>query len=160
MAMVADPEILFLDEPTLGLDPQSRRELWAYIAGLKGGKTIVLTTHYLEEADALADHILIIDRGRKLREGTGQELKESLFARKTMAIKARRVSAASQEALRARYGNLRLTAEGAEITAADIDFDRVVDILRANGEEIEGVSMKEPSLDDVFLELTGKGGKA
>ena len=61
MALVADPQVLFLDEPTLGLDPQSRRGIWEHIAELKGKKTILLTTHYLEEADALADRIAIID---------------------------------------------------------------------------------------------------
>ena len=70
--MVSDPQVLFLDEPTLGLDPQARRSIWERIAELKGEKTILLTTHYLEEADALADRIAIIDEGKIIALGTPQ----------------------------------------------------------------------------------------
>ena len=76
MAMITDPKILFLDEPTLGLDVRARRELWRYIEALKGRITIVLTTHYLEEAEALADRIGIMDAGKLKALGTVQELME------------------------------------------------------------------------------------
>jgi ABC-2 type transport system ATP-binding protein len=72
MALVSDPEVVFLDEPTLGLDPQARRAIWEYIAELKGKKTILLTTHYMEEADFLSDRIGIIDEGRVVALGTSQ----------------------------------------------------------------------------------------
>ena len=75
MALVSQPEVLFLDEPTLGLDVLARRELWGTIRGLKGRTTIILTTHYLEEAEALADRIGIMDRGRLRAVGTAAELK-------------------------------------------------------------------------------------
>lgn len=75
MALVSQPEVLFLDEPTLGLDVLARRELWGAIRGLKGRTTIILTTHYLEEAEALADRIGIMDRGRLRAVGTAAELK-------------------------------------------------------------------------------------
>lgn len=78
MALVADPPIVFLDEPTLGLDPEARGELWQLIASLKGEKTILLTTHYLEEADKLADRIAIISGGRKIVEGSTEEIKRSV----------------------------------------------------------------------------------
>ncbi|HOO73736.1 MAG: ABC transporter ATP-binding protein [Thermotogae bacterium] len=76
MALITDPEVLFLDEPTLGLDVRARRELWEKIKTLKGKVTIILTTHYLEEAEALADRICIMNRGRISEIGTVQELKE------------------------------------------------------------------------------------
>ena len=74
MALITDPKVLFLDEPTLGLDVRARRELWKTIEALKGSMTVVLTTHYLEEAEALSDHIAIMDRGRLKAMGTLAEL--------------------------------------------------------------------------------------
>ena len=76
MALIGEPQILFLDEPTLGLDVIARHELWNVIRGLKGSITVVLTTHYMEEAEALSDRIGIMKNGRLLAVGTGAELKE------------------------------------------------------------------------------------
>lgn len=76
MALISEPRLLFLDEPTLGLDVRARRELWKHISQLKGRVTVMLTTHYLEEAEALADRIGIIDAGRLVAVGTAGELKE------------------------------------------------------------------------------------
>ena len=78
MALMHNPQLLFLDEPTLGLDPQARRVLWDYIATLKGQKTILLTTHYMEEADALSDRVAIVDEGQIVSQGTPAELKATL----------------------------------------------------------------------------------
>ena len=75
MALVSQPEVLFLDEPTLGLDVLARRELWTVIRGLKGHTTIVLTTHYLEEAESLADRVGVMNAGRLRAVGTPEELK-------------------------------------------------------------------------------------
>ena len=75
MALVSQPEVLFLDEPTLGLDVLARRELWGVIRGLKGRTTMILTTHYLEEAESLADRIGVMNRGRLRAVGTAAELK-------------------------------------------------------------------------------------
>ncbi|MBQ7218416.1 MAG: ABC transporter ATP-binding protein [Ruminococcus sp.] len=75
MALITDPQVLFLDEPTLGLDVLARRELWNFISGLKGRMTIILTTHYLEEAESLCDRIGIMSRGELRAEGTAEELK-------------------------------------------------------------------------------------
>jgi ABC-2 type transport system ATP-binding protein len=75
MALMSDPQILFLDEPTLGLDPHARKSVWNYIMKLKREKTILLTTHYLEEADSLADNIAIMDNAKIIASGTSAELK-------------------------------------------------------------------------------------
>lgn len=80
MALISDPEILFLDEPTLGLDVLARRELWNKISSLKGKITIILTTHYLEEAESLSDRIGIMVKGNLIAEGTAEELKQSVNA--------------------------------------------------------------------------------
>lgn len=80
MALISDPEILFLDEPTLGLDVLARRELWNKISALKGKITVILTTHYLEEAESLSDQIGIMVKGNLVAEGTADELKNSVNA--------------------------------------------------------------------------------
>ena len=81
MALISDPEILFLDEPTLGLDVLARRELWNKISALKGKITVILTTHYLEEAESLSDRIGIMVKGNLVAEGTADELKNSVNAK-------------------------------------------------------------------------------
>ncbi len=148
--------MLFLDEPTLGLDPQARRAMWERIEELKGEKTILLTTHYLEEADALADRIAIIDEGKIIALGTSQELKESISDKQTMVVKAKNLTPESIAGLKEMYPEVREIADGVEIRAKELSFDKIVDFLRSKGATIESTSMKEPSLDDVFLQLTGK----
>lgn len=156
MALVSDPQVLFLDEPTLGLDPQSRRSIWEYIAGLKGNKTIVLTTHYLEEADSLADRIAIMDEGKIVALGTSRELKERISDGQVMVVKAQNLSAGIIEGLREIYPDVKEIEGGIEIAAAEVDFSEVVDYLRPKGAVIESTAQKQVTLDDVFLHLTGK----
>ena len=156
MALVSDPQVLFLDEPTLGLDPQSRRGIWEYIAELKGKKTIVLTTHYLEEADSLADRVAIIDEGRIIALGTPRELKDSISDMQVMVVRAKNLTTDIIEGLKEIYADVREVEDGIEIKAREISFSEVVDYLRPKGVEIESTSLKQITLDDVFLHLTGK----
>ena len=156
MALVSDPQVLFLDEPTLGLDPQSRRGMWEHIAELKGKKTIVLTTHYLEEADALADRIAIIDEGKIAALGTPQELKDSISDMQVMVVKAKNLHPDVIEGLRDVYPEVETTEDGIEIRAKELSFYEIVDYLRPRGVAIQSTSLKQPTLDDVFLHLTGK----
>ncbi|MFP3879709.1 MAG: ATP-binding cassette domain-containing protein [Dehalococcoidia bacterium] len=156
MALVSDPQVLFLDEPTLGLDPQSRRGIWEHIAGLKGKKTIVLTTHYLEEADALADRIAIIDEGKIIALGTPQELKDSISDMRVMVLRAKNLAPEVIGGLKEIYPELKVTNEGIEITARELSLYDIVDYLRPRGAAIQSMSLKQPTLDDVFLHLTGK----
>jgi ABC-2 type transport system ATP-binding protein len=155
MALVSDPDVLFLDEPTLGLDPQSRRGLWEHIEELKGDTTIVLTTHYLEEADALADRIGVIDEGRVVALGTAAELKSSVPGAAVTVVEADLTDEAV-EALRRVFANVRLRDGGAEIEAAEVSLDSVVDVLRPLGIAVRSTYRKQVTLDDVFLHLTGK----
>ena len=156
MALVSDPQVLFLDEPTLGLDPQSRRGTWEHIAELKGEKTIVLTTHYLEEADNLADRIAIIDKGKIIALGTPDELKDSISDMQVMAVKAKNLTDDTVEGLRMIYPETREVVNGIEIKAKELNFNEIVDYLRSKGVVIESTSQKQITLDDVFLHLTGK----
>jgi len=156
MALVSDPQVLFLDEPTLGLDPQSRRGIWEHIAELKGKKTIVLTTHYLEEADALADRIAIIDEGKIVALGTSRELKDSISDIQVMVVKAKNLTIDAIEGLREMYPEVKAVEDGVEIKAKEVSSYEIVDYLRPRGVVIESTSPKQITLDDVFLHLTGK----
>jgi ABC-2 type transport system ATP-binding protein len=156
MSLISDPEILFLDEPTLGLDPEVRRRMWHLIENLKGKKTVILTTHYLEEADALADRVLIIDKGKIIALDTPERLKSKLHGMQTMTIKAKNVTDACIDDLKKQYPHVIKTEAGIEIRGDELDFDSIVDYLRKRGVKIEKLSMKEATLDDVFLKLTGK----
>jgi ABC-2 type transport system ATP-binding protein len=156
MALVSDPKVLFLDEPTIGLDPQARRGMWEHIAGLKGHTTVVLTTHYLEEADALADRVAVIDTGRVVALGTPDELKGSISDAEVMVVEASGWTEEAVEALRRIYPDVRTIDGGVEIAAGDINVYDVGDCLRPFGVEIRSTARKRVTLDDVFFELTGK----
>ena len=154
MALISDPDVLFLDEPTLGLDAQSRRAIWSHIEDLKGSKTILHTTHYLEEADALADRIAIIDEGKVVASGSTQELKRSISDGQAMSIEAANVTDESIAAL-SEFCMVTRTGVGVDIRGDVLLYD-IVDVLRPMGVVIESASKKSVTLDDVFVELTGK----
>jgi ABC-2 type transport system ATP-binding protein len=157
MTLVGDPRIIFLDEPTTGLDPRSRRTVWRIVRDLvSDGVTIFLTTHYLEEADQLADRVAVLDHGRLIAEGSPEELKRRIpggfiqieFAdADALASAARSVPASipDDDALM-----LRVPSDG----RADSLFD-LLDRLRSASLEAEHVTLHSPDLDDVFLALTG-----
>jgi ABC-2 type transport system ATP-binding protein len=156
MALVSDPEVLFLDEPTIGLDPQSRRGMWEHIEGLKGDTTIVLTTHYLEEADALADRIGIIDAAEMVALGTADELKARISGGPVTIVEAEHMTQDGIEALRQLYPDVRAIEGGVEIEADEVSVYDIGDCLRPLGVAIESTYQRQVTLDDVFLDLTGK----
>jgi ABC-2 type transport system ATP-binding protein len=156
MALISNPEVLFLDEPTLGLDPQSRRAIWNHVETLKGETTIVLTTHYLEEADVLADRVAIIDGGKIIALGTPDQLKKSIADGQVMFIEAANLTNESVEALKQLYPNTTRTNGGIEINAEDVNLYAIQDILRPRGVIVDSARRRTVTLDDVFLELTGK----
>ena len=164
-SLISEPPLIFLDEPTTGLDPRTRNQMWETIRRLvKNGSTILLTTQYLQEADELADRIAVIDRGRVVAEGTGDELKASI-GRSSLQLKiqnpldfekARRIV---EQVLGVKSN---VSPEGGKITAPMADADRVTDLLialRAVGIQLEELSVQKPSLDEVFLAITGHGVK-
>jgi ABC-2 type transport system ATP-binding protein len=148
------PRVLFLDEPTLGLDPQSREVIWQYIAEMKKaeGTTIVLTTHYMEEAERMCDRIAIIDRGKVIRAGTPETLTRTLGG-DMVRVRAARVD----EAALSRLGfvsKVRLEEGGATITV-DKAAENLGALLAALG-AIDGIEVRGPTLNDVFLAATGR----
>jgi ABC-2 type transport system ATP-binding protein len=157
MTLVGDPRVIFLDEPTTGLDPRSRRELWAIVRELvAGGVTILLTTQYLEEADQLADRIAVLDGGRIVAEGTAAELKRLIpGGHITLRFADPAGLAAAADALGAdSVDEDALTLQ----VASDGGFDSlrtVLDLLTSAGLAAEELSVHTPDLDDVFLALTG-----
>ena len=158
MALVPDPEILFLDEPTLGLDPQSRRAIWDYIAELKGKKTILLTTHYLEEADVLSDRVGIIDEGKIVALGTPDELKKKISDTNTMIISAENLSAEAIGGLRTsdRYAEVDSASGNLRVSGKDLNFREIMDYLHSQGIVVRSAALEQPTLEDVFLQITGK----
>ena len=157
-ALVHEPPVLFLDEPTTGLDPASRNELWSVIEDLvAGGTTVLLTTQYLEEADRLADRIIVIDKGGIIAEGTAAELKSSLgqtivevdFADNELAERAKPVLASVGEA------SVLTTTVSLQVEHGSDALFATVRALDAAGISARNVAVREPSLDDVFLRLTG-----
>jgi ABC-2 type transport system ATP-binding protein len=156
MALVSDPEVLFLDEPTLGLDPQSRRAIWEYIAEIKGKKTILLTTHYMEEADFLSERIGIIDEGRVVALGTSQELKTNLLEMRSMVVSTENLTAEVIADLQGKYSRLEKVKEKLRIFHKDLDFKEIVDYLHSRGVTVYSAALEQPTLEDVFIQITGK----
>ena len=156
MALIHNPEIVFLDEPTLGLDPQARRAIWEYIVQLKGEKTILLTTHYMDEADFLSDRIGIMDKGKIVALGTTSELKTSMLEKHTMIIYAWNLTQKVITEMQSKYAEVTVSDGTMLITDRQLDFKEVVDHLHSSGAIVRSAHIKEPTLDDVFLHVTGK----
>jgi len=163
-ALLADPPVLFLDEPTTGLDPRSRGELWDAIRDrVSGGTTVVLTTQYLEEADQLADEIVVIDHGRAIARGTSQELKRHVGGEHLDVHLARPEDITRVESIVASVavGVVRVVVEEALVSvpvASGVDaLASVIAELKAGKVDIVDIGLRRPTLDDVFMELTGHG---
>lgn len=159
-ALVAEPKVLFLDEPTTGLDPKARIGLWDVIRDRVGrGVTVLLTTQYLEEADRLADDISVIDAGRVIAEGTADELKARLGGQQVVATAARTGDVGLLADALSRHASGPVAVDGPSVKAPV--SDGAVALARFLG-EVEGVELhdaglRRPTLDEVFLSLTGKG---
>jgi ABC-2 type transport system ATP-binding protein len=159
-ALVARPPVLFLDEPTTGLDPRSRAGLWETIEGrVADGTTVLLTTQYLDEADRLADRISVIDHGQVIAEGSSDELKdqvggESLEVTLEAADQAEAAIAALAE-VAAQRPELDGVVLRVPIPERKGTIAAAVQRLNEAGVGIDDISMRRPTLDDVFLKLTG-----
>lgn len=161
MSLIASPPIIFLDEPTTGLDPRSRLTMWAMIQKLaQSGTTILLTTQYMEEADLLADNIVVIDDGQVIAEGTADELKSSIGSDRIELTISKKSSFTKAQAVINGEG-LKVDADNRTIS---ISAEQGVDELRKVLQDlekakigVENVSLHRPTLDDVFLRLTGHG---
>jgi len=142
MAMVGDPELLFLDEPTTGFDPSARRQAWEAIAGLRDlGKTVFLTTHYMDEAQRLADRVTIIARGQIVASGTPEDLGDRESLPTTISY---------------RLGGEEVSVETRTPVA---DLHELTGRAVAQGLELEGLEVTRPNLEDIYLSLTAEGGE-
>jgi oleandomycin transport system ATP-binding protein len=160
-SIVGRPRVLFLDEPTTGLDPRSRLEMWAIVRELVAeGTTILLTTQYLEEADRLADRITVLDLGRVIAVGTADDLKRQLGGQ---VIELRPAEAADLDKAGALLGELAGTPASVDRDAgrASVGVDDPALLAEAvrrfddAGVAVDELALRRPSLDEVFLQLTG-----
>ena len=161
-ALVAEPPVLFLDEPTTGLDPRSRLSMWDLIADLaKGGTTLLMTTQYLEEADRLADDIVVIDHGRVIARGTASELKRRLGGERLEVSVERQEDVEPAAALLAMLGEeaaqVDLVERRVSVAVASVNgvLTRAIRELDAAGIAVNDAGFRRPTLDEVFLNLTG-----
>jgi len=160
-ALVAEPPVLFLDEPTTGLDPRSRNELWEVIEELvERGRTVLLTTQYMEEADQLADHIVVIDQGRQIAQGSADELKSTVGGERIDISLQTKTEVPAALRLLARYSLDEPHVDDRTLTApiagGATTLTQVLRAFDADGVTIGDVGLRRPSLDDVFLTLTGR----
>lgn len=161
LGLINDPQLLFLDEPTTGLDPQVRLEIRDLIEELrKEHRTIVMTTHYIEEAERLCDRVAIMDAGKIIAIGTPRELQEKSLGQSTIEIICNRVLDAASFPAWPDAVSTKLTTEGRGMLVVSTRPARtLVDIVKwvdQQGLELEDVHLKRPTLEDVFIELTGK----
>ncbi|WP_137147220.1 ATP-binding cassette domain-containing protein [Mycolicibacterium sp. CR10] len=160
VSLLATPPVLFLDEPTTGLDPRSRSELWEVLRGLVAeGTTLLLTTQYLEEADQLADEIVVIDRGRIIAQGSPLELKQQAGNASLVVTVSHAADLGAARELVARTGvDVHVDSGSRQLTAAAggiADLTAVAAWLQDARIDVDDIGLSRPSLDDVFLSLTG-----
>lgn len=158
--LMTRPKVLFLDEPTIGLDPQTRMRIWEYIKQInREGTTIFLTTHYMDEADLLSDRISIIDHGRIVTSGRPIDLKNALgqdliYLETTDNAGAIRLVADNRAVISTEEKKngvvFMVNEDGTHL------LPRIVDALKAHGIGVLTINMKKPSMDDVFVHHTGK----
>ncbi|CAN5362157.1 daunorubicin resistance protein DrrA family ABC transporter ATP-binding protein [soil metagenome] len=160
VSLIATPPIIFLDEPTTGLDPRSRIAMWEIIRRLmQQGTTILLTTQYLEEADQLADQIIVIDDGKVIAEGTAKDLKSKVGKdRLELTFKSSKLAADAQKVLGRQVSDVsdKENSVSIVINNTNKDVKAILENLAAKKIDIESLAVHKPTLDDVFLSLTGR----
>jgi len=160
LALVNDPHLVFLDEPTTGLDPQVRLEIHTLIEELKATKrTVLLTTHYIEEAERLCDRVAIIDQGKIVALGSPRELQERVFGQSRIEVVTAQpmlgelpaFEAVAKQVLSDDFRTLVVHSTRPARTLPDL-----IKWIDQKGFELEDIHLKRPTLEDVFIELTGK----
>ncbi|REL25722.1 ABC transporter ATP-binding protein [Thalassotalea euphylliae] len=149
LALINDPEVVFLDEPTTGLDPQARRNFWQLIQNIKAqNKTIVLTTHYMDEAEQLCDHVVVMDHGKIIEQGSPTELLAKHFGHVFIYLPVAQISddLIREQAWQVNNGKVEIVSENVEATLTQLIAQQV---------PLEQLQVKSANLDDLFLKLTG-----
>jgi ABC-2 type transport system ATP-binding protein len=156
-ALVGDPEVLFLDEPTTGLDPQSRRQLWDVVLGFKArGRTVLLTTHYMDEAERLCDRVAVIDKGKVIALGTPQELIEGLGGHEIVELATREPLLPEELADLPGVRAARRSADGIALTVEQLHLALPAILARTGPLGLTRLSTHRATLEDVFVHLTGR----
>ena len=160
-ALVGSPRVLFLDEPTTGLDPQSRRQLWDIIRAFqKTGGTVLLTTHYMDEAERLCDRLAIVDHGQIIAEGTPAELIEKLGGHHVIEFSLAGDARGASEAWQAIPGvDSVLTDDGLvclSVREPHRTIPALLDAVDKQSAQLEHLTTRQASLEDVFVRLTGR----
>ncbi len=156
-SMLHDPKVLLCDEPTVGVDPQSRNAIFDFLTGLnKQGKTIIYTTHYMEEAERLCSRIAIIDHGKIIALGTTDELLEKLPYEETIMITRNDVTA-KQKAMLQEFGSLEDVDDHYELKpTAGFKLSRFFARMEETGIKYQWIELHRPTLEALFLQLTGR----
>jgi ABC-2 type transport system ATP-binding protein len=161
-ALVGNPKILFLDEPTTGLDPQSRRQLWEIIRAFQGsGGTVLLTTHYMDEAERLCDRLAIVDHGHIIAEGSPEELIERLGGHHVVEFSVSGASDGSAIAAWRALPGVESVRDEAGVFALNVrephlTIPALLDAVGKQGAELVHLTTRQASLEDVFVNLTGR----
>ena len=156
-ALVSDPELLFLDEPTTGLDPQSRRQLWDVVLGFKSrGRTVLLTTHYMDEAERLCDRVAVVDKGKVIALGTPRELIASLGAQQVVEFSTEQPLAPEGWGGLPSVRSARRSADGIALTVEQLHLALPAILARAEPLGLTHLSTHQATLEDVFVHLTGR----
>jgi len=151
LALINRPELLFLDEPSTGLDPQARRNLWDLIQGIKAeGKALILTTHYMEEAQHLCDEVAIMDYGKIIAQGTPAELIRQYSRGITVVLPRHRF------ALKANRFPLPVREVKDTLEIKTDDVNQCLEQLISHGVDLSDITVRTPNLETVFLNLTGR----
>jgi ABC-2 type transport system ATP-binding protein len=164
-SLIDMPQLLVLDEPTTGLDPRSRQVVWSTVRDLVAeGVTLLLTTQYLDEADALADRVVLIDHGREIAAGTPAQLKAQVGEQRVDAVAADGAELERlEQALSVNFAtSVARDQRTVSIPAPDevADLARVAQAIRDSGIAVDEVALRRPTLDDAFLALTGRPANA
>jgi ABC-2 type transport system ATP-binding protein len=163
-ALVGDPELLFLDEPTTGLDPQSRLQLWDVVQEFRrSGRGVLLTTHYMEEAERLCDRVGVVDHGKLIALGTPRELISSLGGREVIEVSLEGAPPddAAVSGLAALDGvhGVRVVPDGFALAVEPlhVTLPALIDHVRTSGLRLGRLTTRHATLEDVFVSLTGRG---
>lgn len=151
IALINDPKIIFLDEPTTGLDPQARRNFWDLVQAIKAkNKTIILTTHYMEEASYLCDEIIIMDKGNIIAQGTPRNLLNEHFDDILLQVPEQDFTIDAQK------HNLKISKNNEFVTIHTDNVHQTILLLEQEKVSLSGLEIRSRNLDDLFIELTGK----
>lgn len=153
-ALVHDPEIIIFDEPTMGLDPATAITIREFIGGLKGKKTIILCTHYMDEADSLCDRVAILNQGQILDMGTPEELKSRIHGDLILKIDLKypdKISESDFSFVRSLEGIENVSLNGKELDVSLNSRENISKIIEHLGSNVLAVNTKEPTLEDVFI---------